>query len=122
MDRVHALLLRDRDDALDVEIGADRSLPLADPVRFVRLETVEREAVFLGVDGDGAQAQFGGARKMRMAISLRLAAISFSVGTGIGVWLSGMARRNRLRRVPTGACDRRLYFAAFGTAWPARAP
>ena len=63
MDRVHALFRGQRDDAFDIEIGFDRSLALADQVGFVRLEAVQGEAVLLGVDGDGAQAQFvGGAQ------------------------------------------------------------
>jgi hypothetical protein len=37
---------------------------------------MDAEAVLLRVDRDGAQAEFGAARKMRTAISLRLAAIS----------------------------------------------
>ena len=57
MDRVDALFRGQRDDALDVEIGLDRPLALADQVGFVGLEAVQREAVFLGIDGDGAQAR-----------------------------------------------------------------
>jgi len=55
-----ALFLRNADDALDVEVSADGALFLAKPVGFVRLEAVAGKAVLLGVDGDGAQAQFGG--------------------------------------------------------------
>ena len=51
------------DDALEVEIGFDGALPFADEVGFVRLEAVEGEAIFLGVDGDGADAEFIGRAK-----------------------------------------------------------
>ena len=62
MNRVHALLFGQRHDAFDIEIGLHRSFALADQVGFVGFEAVQREAVFLGIDGDGAQAQFiGGA-------------------------------------------------------------
>ena len=60
MDRVDAFFLRQRDDAVDVQVGLDRALALADQVGFVRLEAVQAEAVFLGIDGDGAQAELGG--------------------------------------------------------------
>ena len=63
MDEVHALFLRQRDDARDVEIRADRALARADEIGFIRLEAMDGEAVFLGVDGDGAQAEFRGGAK-----------------------------------------------------------
>ena len=44
----------------DVEIRPDRPLALADQVGLVGLEAVHAEAVLLRVDGDGAQAEFGG--------------------------------------------------------------
>ena len=49
-----------RDDAFDVQVGFHRALALADQVGFVGLEAVQGEAVFLRIDGDGAQAQFVG--------------------------------------------------------------
>ena len=57
------LFLGQRDDAGDVQVGADRAFALADEVGFVGLEAVDAEAVFLGVNGDGAQTQFGGGAK-----------------------------------------------------------
>ena len=60
MDRVHAPFLRERDDAGDVEVGADRPLALADEIRLVGLEAMDGEAVFLRIDGDGLQTEFGG--------------------------------------------------------------
>ena len=58
MNEVHALLFRQRDDAGDVEIGADGTFAFADDIRLVRLEAVNGEPVFLRIDGDGAQAEF----------------------------------------------------------------
>ena len=49
-----------RDDAGDVEVGADRFAGLADAVGLVRLEAVQGEAVLVRVDGDGADAEFVG--------------------------------------------------------------
>ena len=59
MDGVDPLGLGRGHDALDVEVGGDRTLALTDQVRFIGLEAVQAEAVFLRVDGDGAQVQFG---------------------------------------------------------------
>ena len=60
MNGVHALLPRQRDDALDVEVGLHGPFAFAHQIRFVGLEPVERQAVFLGVNGDRAQTQFIG--------------------------------------------------------------
>src|SRR6185437_8560066 len=51
--------LRHRDDTIDVEIRRHGTLALADEVSFVRLETMQAEAVFLRVNGHGAQPEFG---------------------------------------------------------------
>src|SRR6185312_5308690 len=59
MNRVDAFFLRHRDNAIDVEISGNGTLALADQVSFVRLETMEAEAILLRVHGDGAQAKFG---------------------------------------------------------------
>ena len=60
MNRVNVVLFRDRDDAGDVEIRLDGPFATADLVGFVGFEAVQREAIFLGVNRDGAQAEFGG--------------------------------------------------------------
>jgi hypothetical protein len=44
----------------DIQIGFHWSLALADQVRFVGLEAMQREAVFLRVDRNRAQPQFIG--------------------------------------------------------------
>ena len=44
----------------DVEVRPDRLAGLADAVRLVGLEAVQGEAVFVRVDGDGADAEFVG--------------------------------------------------------------
>ena len=47
---------------VDVQVRADRlaALRRPDEERFVGLEAVQREAIFVAVDGDGAQAELGG--------------------------------------------------------------
>ena len=60
MDRVDVVLFRDRDDAGNVEIRLDGALADTDLVRFVSLEAMERQAVFLRINRDGAQAELGG--------------------------------------------------------------
>jgi len=47
-------------DVVDVEIGLDRLPAGADQVGFVGLESVQREAVLVGIDGHRADAHFGG--------------------------------------------------------------
>ena len=58
MDAVDTEGLGERHDPLDVEVRANRLARLAHQVGLVRLEAVEREAIFMGIDGDGANAQF----------------------------------------------------------------
>ena len=63
MDRVDLVLPGQGDDAGDVEVGAHRLAGLADAVGLVRLEAVQGEAVFVRIDGHGADAQFVGRAK-----------------------------------------------------------
>ena len=58
MNRVHALFLRQRDDAVNVEIRGDRALALADEVGLVRLEAMEAEPILLRVDRHRAKPEF----------------------------------------------------------------
>jgi hypothetical protein len=60
VDRVGAAGLGHADDLGDREIGLHRPQPLADPIRLVRLEAVQRELVLLGVDADRALAHLVG--------------------------------------------------------------
>ena len=60
MDGVDALLMSEGDNAFHVEIGLHWALAFAHEVGFVGLEAVQGQAVFLGVNGDGAQAEFVG--------------------------------------------------------------
>jgi hypothetical protein len=55
---VHLLLERQRDDALDVEIGLNRALAVPDPVSFVRLKPMQAKTILFGIDRDRAQSQF----------------------------------------------------------------
>src|SRR6185437_15183302 len=63
MNRIDALLLRERDDALDVKIRLDRAFPFADQIGFIGLETMQTEAVFLGINGNSAEAELVGRPK-----------------------------------------------------------
>ena len=63
MDGVDAVLPGDGDDAVDVEIRADRLAGLADLIGFVGLEAVQGVAIFVRVDGDRADAQLVGRAK-----------------------------------------------------------
>ena len=65
MNGVDLVLFCQCDQVADVEIRLDRLAAGfgADQERFIRLETMQREAVFVAVDGDGAQAQLRGRAK-----------------------------------------------------------
>ena len=56
VDGVDLVFLGHGDDAVDVEVGGNRSLSFSDPVGFIGLEAVDAEAVVLGIDGHGAKA------------------------------------------------------------------
>jgi hypothetical protein len=59
MDRINMRFLRDTNDNLvDIEIGSNRLLTFAHKVGLVCLKTVQGELVFVGIDGDGTDAQF----------------------------------------------------------------
>ncbi len=59
MDGVDVRGLRDADDVGDIQVGIDGRSTCADQVALVRLHPVQREAVFLGVDRDRADAELG---------------------------------------------------------------
>ncbi len=63
VDGVDAGVQRYADDGVDIQIGVDGALALADQVALVGLEAVQGEAVFLRIDGDRSHAQFGGGAK-----------------------------------------------------------
>ncbi len=58
VDRVGAGLPRHADDLRHVEVGPDRVPALPDQVGLVRLEAVQRVAVLVRVDSDGAGTEF----------------------------------------------------------------
>ena len=77
---VDAALLRERHDPVDVEIGLDRPLALADQIGLVRLESMQAESIFVGIDAAVRIFSSLAARKMRIAISPRFRARSFFIG------------------------------------------
>ena len=58
MDRVCADVFGEADDGIDIKVGADWFAGTADTPRFVGLEAVECVAIFVGVDGGRADAEF----------------------------------------------------------------
>ena len=60
MDGVGLRLDGDAQDVFDVEVGIHRRLAAAHQVRLVGLGPMQRKAVFLRVDRDGADTQFVG--------------------------------------------------------------
>src|SRR5438309_5337163 len=63
VDHVHLFFLRQCDNAFDVEVSTDGPFAFADQVGFVRLEPVNREPVFLGVNRHSPEPKFGGGAK-----------------------------------------------------------
>ena len=57
MDRIGTSLAGYPDHARNIEIGLDRPFAFANEIGLVGLEAVKREAIFTGVDCDGAEAQ-----------------------------------------------------------------
>ena len=57
MDRIGAGLLCDPDDVVHIEVGLDRPLALADPVRLPRIETMQGQPILGRVDADGRNVQ-----------------------------------------------------------------
>ncbi len=63
MDGVNAVRLRDSDNPVDIQIGANRLPFAADAIGLIGLEAVQGVAVFLRINGDGANAQLMGGAK-----------------------------------------------------------
>ena len=63
VDRVDVVALGQLDDLVLGQIGRHRLQPLADQVGLVGLVAVEVDAVLLGEDRDGAEAQLGAGAK-----------------------------------------------------------
>lgn len=60
VDGVDAFFFGEGDDAVDIEVSADGAFVFIELVGFVSFEAMGAEAVFVGVDGDRADAEFGG--------------------------------------------------------------
>ncbi len=60
MDGVGPSLEGNADDVLDIQIGVDRTSAGAHQVALVGFGPVQREAVFLRMNGYGANAELGG--------------------------------------------------------------
>jgi len=58
MNGVDAPLFREGHDSVDIQVRFDRPFARADLVGFVGLEAMQAEAIFLGVNANGAQAEF----------------------------------------------------------------
>jgi hypothetical protein len=57
MNEINLPLFGQRYQAWDVKVSADRSLAFADQVGFIRLESMDAEAIFLGVNRHSPQSQ-----------------------------------------------------------------
>jgi hypothetical protein len=60
VNRIHAAFFGERDDPVNIQIRLDGTFPRADLIGLVCLKAVQSETVFLRIDADGAESQFGG--------------------------------------------------------------
>jgi hypothetical protein len=60
---LHAFFRRQGDYGVHVEISLNRPFPFPDEVRLVSLEAIQAQAIFLGKDSYGAEAQLVGCSK-----------------------------------------------------------
>ncbi len=58
VDQVDVVVFCKVDDAVDVEVGGDGPFALTDEVGLIGFEAVDAEAVFVGVNGNGATPEF----------------------------------------------------------------
>ena len=63
MNEIDSLFLRERHDAINVEIRRDRAVVLAHEIRFVCLEAMHAQAVLLRIHRHGAQPRLRGRAK-----------------------------------------------------------
>jgi len=77
MDAVDFVFETQSDDTLDVKVRANGFARLSDLVCFVRFETMQSKTVFVRVKCYRPDFESCSLRKIRVAISLRLAARSF---------------------------------------------
>ena len=59
MDRVDVVLNGLLDDVWNIQIGADRFALSPDFISLISFEAVQRESIFVRVDGDGSDTQLG---------------------------------------------------------------
>ena len=60
MNRIHLLFTRQSNDAVHVKVGLHGAQVFPHKVRLVGLEPVQAQPVFLGINGDSTQSEFGG--------------------------------------------------------------
>ena len=63
MNRIHADIASDLDDAGDVEVSPDRLARLADAISLIGLESMQCKPILVRIDGDRSDAQFVGRAK-----------------------------------------------------------
>lgn len=87
MDRINAVFQAQSDDSIDVQVRSDGLARFANWIGLVGLEFVQSETIFVRVDRNSPNLDLVALRKIRVAISLRLAASIF-LKTGIDYGLS----------------------------------
>jgi hypothetical protein len=84
MDGIDIFLHGELDDAVDIEVSLDGAFALSDEIGFIGFETVQTEAIFLGVNGDGAKAELVGRAQDADSNFTTIESEQFSHGDGGG--------------------------------------
>ena len=58
MDGIHLMFFADPDDVFDIQISIHRFFPFSHQIGFICPAAVQRQDIFLGIDGNGTDAQF----------------------------------------------------------------
>ena len=60
VNQINALGLGQIDDALNVEVGCNRTFTFANKIGFISFETVDAKTVLIGLNGDCAAVELSG--------------------------------------------------------------
>ena len=99
MNHIHLLLPGQRQQTGNIQVRAHRALALSDQIRFVRLETMDAQAVFLGVNGHGAQPQLRRGAEDTNGDFIAIGDEQFSGGARLCGWAGSRSGGRRFIRV-----------------------
>jgi hypothetical protein len=87
MNQINLMFFGERDDSGNIKICADRPFAFADEIRFVRFEAMNAEAIFLRVNRNSAQPEFGRSPEDANGDFTTIGDEQFFTGFDSGDWL-----------------------------------